>query len=541
LFLNESVGFAGIGIGPGASYTSSHDIYKTTDGGTTWVKTKTPAPIGTGDVTQINMLDSINGWASVIDYSNATGLWKTSDGGLTWNDVPLPVQGSRRGSTSVALTSHAMVVTDIYGPAFISTDSGTTFKTAGSISNKNCVTFVDDLHGAISGYAGTSWSITSDGGRSWKPSSVELECWSVYAAKGTSEFYASPESLTDILRSTDYGVTWNKCGTTPTEHAGHIAGIGADVLFSQGRHACRPDMGIAADGFFVSTDQGANWVSIGGPVNCSDVRFSVLPNSCGYFIWAFDLQPNGTLWKYQSAAPKGQECTLSLQQSATSANAGDTVEIPISIEPVDASTPVTFAASSAEQLSLFINTNFLTPIEFRADPRGTGSIVTTTQTSADLQILWNSAFTVSSKTTLGVLRCAVKVTDTTEALIVLSSGKLRGTGAECIAQSIPEDGGSEHIQLLPACGLAELVGFMMHGMIPEGIVDIRPNPASGNISIRFQNDLKRPIEFEVVNALGTVCLRTSTLLSEYTLDVSALPAGVYNISNGKQRTRFVKE
>ena len=33
LFLNESVGFAGIGIGPGAPYTTGHDIYKTTDGG----------------------------------------------------------------------------------------------------------------------------------------------------------------------------------------------------------------------------------------------------------------------------------------------------------------------------------------------------------------------------------------------------------------------------------------------------------------------------------------------------------------------------
>jgi hypothetical protein len=177
-----------------------------------------------------------------------------------------------------------MIVTQIIGPAFISTDSGATFTAANSQVQKNCASFVDDLHGAMSSYSGTAWSYTNDGGLTWKPSNMTTECWSVYGAPGTSYFYASPESLTDIFRSTDYGASWFRSGSTPGEHAGHITGIGNDVLFCQGRHVCRADPGIAADGFFTSTDQSMDCIP---PYNglctadqCSECRYVGIRLKC---------------------------------------------------------------------------------------------------------------------------------------------------------------------------------------------------------------------------------------------------------------------
>ena len=103
---------------------------------------------------------------------------------MTWNETPLAGSG-----TSVEITPSTMIVTDIIGNGHISTDGGNTFSD-GFLNSTNCVNFVDPLHGVISDYRGENWLNSSDGGRTWQNSNMNVESWSVYPDTGTSNFYA---------------------------------------------------------------------------------------------------------------------------------------------------------------------------------------------------------------------------------------------------------------------------------------------------------------------------------------------------------------
>src|ERR1700733_727938 len=125
-FLDANTGFVGLGISLGASRKGPVEIDKTADGGATWIKATIPSGYtgGEGEISDILMVDSLNGWAAICCRGNIGGkaLWHTTDGGLNWNETPLIGEG-----TSVRITPRAMVVTDIEGYIHVSTDSGKTF------------------------------------------------------------------------------------------------------------------------------------------------------------------------------------------------------------------------------------------------------------------------------------------------------------------------------------------------------------------------------------------------------------------------------
>src|SRR5690348_11413781 len=60
-FLTDSVGFVGLGMSPGMPLPQPPiNLYRTTDGGVTWKQVVTPTGYS-GEIGNIDMLDSVNG------------------------------------------------------------------------------------------------------------------------------------------------------------------------------------------------------------------------------------------------------------------------------------------------------------------------------------------------------------------------------------------------------------------------------------------------------------------------------------------------
>lgn len=292
-FLNESVGFI-------AGYLEE-GVYKTTDGGQTWVNTLFPNyPNGahpTYIITQILMTDQLNGWLTCEPAINASNpnppaLYITSDGGSSWNPGAIT-----KGASDIYKTPSAIILTSRElngGTGFISTDGGNSFRPA--LDTTNGVDFVDNLHGVVTGFEGQIWSRTADGGLTWNnlAPSNDIETWSIYGVKGTTSFFTAGEGLIVTIPSTvrhsfDYGVTWIDGTQLPFRTTGHIAGFGSTLYVQVDNEHTWP-----ASGIWRSKDSGKTWVSIGGPDNTEDTRF-VVTGCRGEVIYAFD--GSGGVWK----------------------------------------------------------------------------------------------------------------------------------------------------------------------------------------------------------------------------------------------------
>ena len=282
-FFNEQHGLIGI--------DGVNGIKRTFDGGNTWLNSTIPSGF-TGFVTDIFMKDSLNGWATIEEGVNnpAAGIWSTSDGGQTWQTNSMFGQFS-----AVYQTPNSLTVASRWGSTEIYryVDNGAVFLQTGTGAFTG-INYVDDLHGVASIYTGASAMYTNDGGFTWKTAlGLSLEAWSVYAQKGTANFFAAGElaqsnssSFETVYSSTDYGATWQAVGIIGERTTGHIAGAGS-VIYVQ----CSPN---GLGGLFRSIDGGRTWNSVGGPSNFRDTRFSVL-GCAGQTVYAFD--ENGGVWK----------------------------------------------------------------------------------------------------------------------------------------------------------------------------------------------------------------------------------------------------
>lgn len=301
-FFNEMVGFVGCDNETRLviNGTKNTPIYKTNDGGRTWIETSVPplVPIVSGgrcNITDIFFSDTLNGWASV--EAGTRRLLKTTDGGLNWTVVNLPGQ-----ATSVSQTPAALIITTrtASSSGVVSVDNATTFSNALPDST-NDTDFIDNQYGVATGYEGSPSLKTVDGGVTWQfisPTFIE-ESWSVYANKLSRIFYNIPEGDpsartggSPIYRSTDLGITWQQIATLPFRSTGQTCGFGLSTLYVQVEDN-NTDNG-AYTGLWRSDNAGFTWHSVGGPKHDRDRRF-VVTGCRGGIVYAFDKA--GIVWK----------------------------------------------------------------------------------------------------------------------------------------------------------------------------------------------------------------------------------------------------
>jgi Secretion system C-terminal sorting domain len=329
-FFDSNTGFAGSGatIGAPNSRPEPINIYRTTNGGLSWTPMQVPQNYQ-GSVSSIFMIDTMNGWASILPWSSSGNnrLWHTADGGLIWTEMQ-----TTGTATCVYQTPRALILTDLnlnVNEGGFSTDSGATF-TNEFQGSTNCIGFLNDTDGLLTVFRGGPWERTTDGGLTWNDLPLGQESWGIAPERGTSTYYCAGESVpTIVTKSTDKGLTWTSLHSFPFETSGDIHVVDSQTLYVQVNSNIAPDL---LTGILRSTDSGLTWTNLGGPQNFNDSRFTVVPIPCGAVIYAFDT--GGGAFKLTDLfnGSAGSTLVLATKNSVmdSSCNAVDTA-IPIGI------------------------------------------------------------------------------------------------------------------------------------------------------------------------------------------------------------------
>jgi len=266
------IGFAGLQDG---------SIFKTTDGGNSWIRTAAnlKAPVNC-----VLFKDTLFGWAN--GHGDGSGTWYTQDGGINWQQC-LPVIGGGYYS--------ALYYNRKKNKLFRSS-----WKTGGieQIDNWgqpiqviekrafNGFAFSDDDHGIISnvlGGNGEVYLVTSDGGDTWRAVPMRYETWQPAALKNTLRFYAFSETSLSFYRSIDGGNSWQLVSGPLGFLTSGCLQVDECAIYTQTRD----------NGLFSSTDEGVTWTTIGGPSNGIDTKFYLAD---GYL---YAGGSDGSIWKWK--------------------------------------------------------------------------------------------------------------------------------------------------------------------------------------------------------------------------------------------------
>lgn len=214
-------------------------IFKTTDGGTTWVN-MTAAGMYTNAASFTNIVAFLTPSVGItMGDPNGTGnefeIWRTTDGGTSWSKIPgaaipNPLSGeyglvniyAKQGTTNLWFGTNK-------GRIYRSVDGGLTWNVsvvAANTSGVNDIAFTDANNGVAFVY--TSGSVfemynTSDGGVTWQMISnisPNVGKNDIAVVPGTNVFVSAGAGTgNNILSySANNGVTWNDWGSTAIQY-----------------------------------------------------------------------------------------------------------------------------------------------------------------------------------------------------------------------------------------------------------------------------------------------------------------------------------
>ena len=253
--------------------TGNNSIYKTTDGGTSWVRKSMPALAAFGDIKSFCFVTSQIGYAA----GNSTIL-KTTDSGETWFSV-YTGNNSYKSICFPENEATGYVVGD-FKTALKTTDGGSNWQTLNTnVSGThfyNSVAFINNQSGLIVGTNGIILK-TTDGGANW----LNLRTGVPYFFLNSIDFPVNAQtgyisgSTGVILKTINGGSSWVQQSTNTTKSLIKIQFLDIDTGYSVG------DYGT----ILKTIDGGLNWNSLSGGTTklLYDVEFPV-NSTTGYVI-----------------------------------------------------------------------------------------------------------------------------------------------------------------------------------------------------------------------------------------------------------------
>jgi CSLREA domain-containing protein len=202
-------------------------VFKSTDGGITWVSRNAGLPATAAGVTVL-AIDPVT--ATTLYAGAYGGVFKSTDAGASW------------GASSAGLPPFAQVPALVIDPL----NPNTLYASAGAVFK------------------------STDAGLSWKASNSGLADSSVALAidpQTPSTLYAGTDSREGVFKSTDSGASWNASGVGLPDFADSLA-IVADPKMPSTLYTA-----TGYGGVFKSTDSGASWNASG--VGLPDFAFPV--------------------------------------------------------------------------------------------------------------------------------------------------------------------------------------------------------------------------------------------------------------------------
>ncbi|WP_216688864.1 YCF48-related protein [Hymenobacter siberiensis] len=240
-FVSGKVGFLGSWGGK---------VYKTTDGGATWIKLSEVSYFPS-EITMLHFISPRVGFA----HREHSDLWRTADGGQTWTLVSNSMQDI---ADMHFLSATAGFAVGDYGTIYSTTNAGLTWTAIGPAANSgfingnywSSVRFTSASTGYVTG-RGNKGPImrTTDGGQSWQPLGPLMGNIQAVAFPGNGALgYAL--STSGLLRTTDSGDNW----ALRSQMAGtQLACLDANTLLAVNGNIAR------------SVDGGQTWTTITVP------------------------------------------------------------------------------------------------------------------------------------------------------------------------------------------------------------------------------------------------------------------------------------
>jgi photosystem II stability/assembly factor-like uncharacterized protein len=224
-------------------------LFRTTDGGTTWLQVSTSMSTGQG------LTCSDDGKRVYVVTSNGT-LLKSTDYGASW-------------TSSVVIPTSDRFIGDV-----LLTSAGVLRLVTGFNPTTRVYTSYND---------GVAWQSTLVGqGDTWSGAVDSCGGESIYLAN--EDYWARLSTKSNIFASTDGAATWRSALTIDTPGLNGSVAVGAGLVAAQSIRR----------GVYLSDDKGKNWSLIGGPPEGQDSRALVILPDASIFCGATD----GSIWRY---------------------------------------------------------------------------------------------------------------------------------------------------------------------------------------------------------------------------------------------------
>jgi photosystem II stability/assembly factor-like uncharacterized protein len=515
---HPEIGFSGLQDG---------ELWRTTDRGLTWAQIIISS--NSQSIADITFKSELIGWLVTKDIYNGGAIsrvFKTNDGGLNW--TLLKSDGAFSAVYYHPPNGH-LFLSDWENGCFSSIDDGDSWI---QITNQkgNGYAFDDLNHGIMTFPLLDSTSLlhTSDGGSNWQLQTIiSSGAWQPAAKPGTTTFFMFSEYTHSLFRSDDEGMTWNTISTLNVPGTGYH---GFEFSGCLRINACNHFFAQSTSvGFFSSSNEGVQWLGIGGPSNDADTRFCIN----GPDIFASDLF--GSLWVFRDSSVNTSFHFSSSRIINDSLNI--VIHLPIFLSHSGTMEDVDMIMHYPTQSLKLISTNLY---------NGKSFDVPGSEWAGRSQLHFSAAdLNTAPDTLLGYVNFLWTPYEYACDNILFDSLNIQHPTSDCSSVSTNILSFQGIIGSYPSCSISLVTDY--HYLRDTLLVSIHPNPANNEIVVETDSPLEQEVDVSIYNELGQKYIETKQTLvgkTRFNLSIVSLPSGIYHLilksTSGSVTSDFVK-
>ncbi len=300
-------------------------IYKTTNGGDTWVHQNTAYSTPNSSPHAVHFFDEDEGFTFGFPFNAEVKAYYTNTGGATWEPATIPAPELNEfveyntGNGMYAVSGETAWFVTTFARVFRTVDKGQNWEVVGQAftpplpgnSGPNSLAFKDELNGIAVSYNPPEAAVTSNGGVDWQPlpNFPGINVVQVEYIPGTEGTYIAHggwgfDQSTTIVKTCDNGETWSvidaKQNVNSLEFLSPTIGYGGNLVLTPtqgGIYKWEGDALICANAtreiipipVVVSPNPASEFLNIDLPLTITGAANAVFYNLRGQLIHEFEF------------------------------------------------------------------------------------------------------------------------------------------------------------------------------------------------------------------------------------------------------------